>query len=230
METRTIDRYELSDAEVITKGYTPFAIKLKRQELELRSNILQDFKNSGNLATKKVYDALRPLGISYAFKLCGDWELSREIADDAFVSLWRNREKIEDWKHAGCYLSKSIMSRFCDRIRAEKKIRIRLMNYFNDVIGAENAYNNSEFETKLTRAEKEIIYKAQVEWLSKSIFDLPDRIRKAFIMKYIMHMNTKDIRSKMELSRTQIVTNYTSKAMRMLMEKVERDGIKAESI
>jgi RNA polymerase sigma factor (sigma-70 family) len=207
-------------------NYSPFIVKLKQLESSSCVNLLEQFKNDGNLATKKVYDVLRPLAISHAYDLCREGVLARELADEAFVSLWMNRSKIRDWNHVGGYFSLAVLSRFCDHIRTEKKRRIRLMNYCNDPLSDHETVNVPEFEIKLTKIEKDMVYRAQIEWLAANVLDLQDRVRTAFIMKYIKGMNTMDIRNEMGLSRIKIVTNYTNRAIKKLTEKAYEDGIK----
>lgn len=163
-----------------------------------------------NLIVKGNKDAFTRLYDRYAsplFHYCSarisSKELSEEIVQEIFVSLWANRSKIFINKSVKAYLFKSCQYKILSYMRSDR-VRRHYMAVF------------ARFSSQPTNVTEEQINLMSLKDSIEMILDgLPDKCQTAFRLSRVEYLPIHHIAKKMNISK-RTVENYLSKALKHL--------------
>lgn len=165
--------------------------------------LIKRLRNDDELALTIIYnDYWRLLYIS-AFKILKNKELSEDIVQNVFISLWNNRKKIEIKRSLKSYLYTSTRYQVFAKIRKnEHKLHSEL---FDDI---DNRLRKTSPETKL-------MYKELMEQVNEVVESLPKKCRIVYKLSREKQLSHKEISQKLNIS-TKTVENHITKALRAL--------------
>lgn len=178
-------------------------------EQVLDDNALVDRIRSGNSkAFEQLYNRYwEPLFASAMHRLQSE-ALSKDVVQDLFVDLWKNRSTLQIRSSVRGYLFTSLKNRIINKIKSEA-VREK---YEKMVI---EFYEFNELATEYLFSEKSFRDKIKSETNK-----LPERCREVFELSRMQHMTHKEIGEKLNIS-PKTVENHIGKAL-----KIIRPGLK----
>lgn len=143
----------------------------------------------------------------YALRYTKDFEISREIVQDSFATLWEKRSLIDPVKPVKSYLSTIVRNRCLNYLRDHRKFN-------HELLVIEGVSGNEEYEERDLLIEAEIRNKIQ-----EGIRELPEKCREIFMMNRMDHMKYKEIAIQLGIS-VKTVETQMSKALQFLRIKL----------
>jgi RNA polymerase sigma-70 factor (sigma-E family) len=139
--------------------------------------------------------------VRLAFAMTGDWSVSEELAQDAFVRAWRSWANIRDQQSAPAYLRAIVIN------LARGSLRRRLRER---AVWPENGDRRS--------SDRE----ANVDLL-RALARLPARKRACVVLRFYLDLSEADTAAALGVS-VGTVKSQTSKALRRLQEQLAEPG------
>jgi len=136
-----------------------------------------------------------------------DVDISKEIVQEAFVSLWDKRTSIEKDKNVISYLKTSIYNKSLNYLRDNKKFNKDMLNY--EQIFDEN--NTVETDTIVTNEIKMHI--------NDAIESLPEKCREIFVLSRNENLKYQEIADLLKIS-VKTVEAQMSKALQIMRIKL----------
>jgi RNA polymerase sigma-70 factor, ECF subfamily len=134
-------------------------------------------------------------------------DASKEIVQDAFVSLWEKRDSIDLSKPVKTYLSTSVRNRCLNWLRDNKKFN-------KDILSMEELLSDYGVEPQDTLAESELR-----ESIKDAIRELPEKCREIFILSRYENLKYHQIASQLEIS-VKTVETQMSKAIKHMRTRL----------
>lgn len=162
---------------------------------------------------RKIFKELYPRMAYYALQLVDEDE-AKDIAQEAFVELWKHRDTLADHDHLKAFLYRTIYNRAVNSLKHQaivkghsedmRAIETRRMEFYspdhNDVIQAiEGQELHNQIETAIQK--------------------LPDKCRQVFVMSYLHEMKNKEIADIMGVS-VRTVDAHIYKALKHLRNQL----------
>ncbi len=141
--------------------------------------------------------------VMYAYRFLGDLELSKELVQDLFVTLFEKRESLHIQSSLASYLYKAVHNRSLNYIQAQKS----KLNYTNHILNNAETLDDS-IEQEMGRTELESA-------LLEAIGELPERCRLIFKLNRFEGLSNSEIAQKLALSKRTVETQI-SKAIKLL--------------
>lgn len=140
--------------------------------------------------------------LNYGRSLIGSTEDVKEIINDVFVAVWRNREHLDREKNISAYLRRSVKNRCINYFKAKRIQSVDIDNKTYYLSSPDNV------EQMIQAAElKAFLYEA--------INDLPPKCKEIFILSREENLPHKDIAERLNLS-IKTVENQISIALKKL--------------
>jgi len=105
----------------------------------------------------------------YAFSLTKDHDLSEDIVQNVFLSIWKKKSDLKDELVIKSYLYKSVYNEFIDQYRKEKHL-LSLEKKHYDVL------------SEITEDEDENSLERLIKLVKKEIENLPPKCKQTFIL------------------------------------------------
>jgi RNA polymerase sigma-70 factor, ECF subfamily len=143
----------------------------------------------------------------FARRYVKDFETAKEIAQEAFISLWEKRAGIDMSKPVKSYLTTSVYNKCMNYLRDNKK-------FDRDILSFEGLYPIAEHETgdKLVAAELEKKIKSAIE-------ELPPKCKEVFLLSRYENLKYQQIADKLQLS-VKTVEAQMSGALKHLRQRL----------
>lgn len=168
-------------------------------------------KNGDVKAFKQLFDIMHPLLARHLYKLTSQSELSEELANDIFVSFWKNREKVEINTSLKAYLYRAATNKAYDYYRKkERRPDIDTLENNKNVISTESG------------VEDKLNYSAMEHKIINCVDKLPERCRLIFSLSRFSQYPRKQIAEELDIS-IKTIENQMTKALK-LMKKCVFDG------
>lgn len=168
------------------------------------SELLALLKNGEEKTFEIIYECFSDRLYHYVHSRVNIKEVSEEIVQEIFVSLWTKRKTIEITTSLDAYLFGSAKFKILSYIRSEK-VRYEYANHFTK-FSAERIDNSIEEMMNLKDLQNSI---------DTSILELPEKCRTAFRLSRIEHEPIYRIAERMHISK-RTVENYLSQALKHL--------------
>ena len=136
----------------------------------------------------------------FAQKYVKDFEASREIVQDAFLSLWEKREIIDMDRPVKSYLTMVIHNKCTNYLRDNHK-------FDKNILDIENLLDVPEYEGSDTMVEDELKTK-----IDSAIAELPDKCREVFVLNRYENLKYQEIANQLQIS-VKTVETQMSKAL-----------------
>jgi len=129
-----------------------------------------------------------------------DFETSKEIVQDAFISLWEKRESIDMSRPVKSYLTMVIHNKCSNYLRDNRK-------FDQNILNIENLLEVPEYDGADILVEEELKLKIDL-----SIAELPEKCREIFILNRYENLKYHEIADKLQIS-VKTVETQMSKAL-----------------
>lgn len=165
--------------------------------------LLKRIAESDEVAFKIIFDRYRAKFYATAIKTTNSADLSEEIVQDTFVSLWISRKALDKVSNPSGYLFTILYNQIYAQFKKISAERL-LKNTLNKLPEAE------EYSTEEKYYEKETS-----QFISKLIRKLPSRQQEIYILSKQEGLSRKEIAQKLELS-PNTVRNHLLEAVKFL--------------
>lgn len=161
---------------------------------------------------QKLYATQYGLLLNYGRSLIGSTEDVKEIINDVFLAVWRNREHLDKERNIEAYLRRSIKNRCINYLKAKrmKKVDIEDKTYY------------------LTTSETvdQLVHEAELRaFLYECVEKLPPKCKEIFILSREENLPHKEIAKRLDLS-VKTIENQISIALRKLRKMLEDSPFK----
>ena len=178
--------------------------EVNKEDLFILGRMAQGDKNAFRFFFDKYYTDL----CNFINYYINDAEMAEELAQDIYVYLWENREKIKIRSSFKSYLYSASKNKSLNYIRNEK-IKQRLFK------------NYQEQQTDSGLPEESYLDTSQLqEILKKSIDSLPERCREIYILSREKELTHKEIAERLNLS-PKSVENQIGIALKKMREQLQ---------
>ncbi|ERJ58705.1 RNA polymerase sigma factor [Sphingobacterium paucimobilis] len=165
--------------------------------------LINDLQSGSKQAFEIIFHRYKGLLYVHANKLLKDQEVARDIVQDIFLNLWKDRFSISINKNLSAYLFRSV--------------RNRVINYHLKE-GKSNEFVN-EFSTKLLYYQNDTDHLLRTnmlnELIEKELQALPDRMRTVFNLSRKEGLSHKEIAEQLQISE-QGVRSHIKNSLRIL--------------
>jgi RNA polymerase sigma-70 factor, ECF subfamily len=148
---------------------------------------------------KKYYDSIVGFGIQFI----GDQDKARSIAQDAFIKLWENREKVQKINGIQSFLYTSVKTDCLNLIRHNKVVR----KYESKKLHEREISLNTEILNSLNFDP--LTFSELQSLIEKSIEELPDKCKLVFVKKRFENKKNKEIADELGITLKAVEANIT---------------------
>ncbi|CAD0005149.1 RNA polymerase sigma-70 factor [Flavobacterium chungangense] len=177
------------------------------------SETFESFKKGKEAAFTYFYDKYFCRITSFGIQFIYDKDEAENLAQEAFINLWQNRENIDSINGIQSFLYTYAKSKCLNFIRHNKvkdKFKNDLLNHKERELDIE-ILNSIQFDTlELTELERII---------NESINDLPPKTREVFIKKRFENKKNAEIAAEMQVT-LKAVEAHMTKALKILKTKL----------
>ncbi len=164
---------------------------------------LQQFKNGCEKAFKSFFEEHHGQIVGFCMQFIGDLDKSKSVAQDAFINLWLNREKVRELKGVRSFLYTSARSSCLNLLRHKKVVS----NYNSQYVKQRERQINTEV---LRAMEFDSATLSELERLIQtSIKELPEKCKRVFNMRRLDNKKNKEIAEELSISVKAVEANMT---------------------
>jgi len=168
----------------------------------------REFRSVNEKYIEKIYITHYWRAVYYANQFLRDTELSREIAQDAFVSLWRKRESLDLSNNVEYYLLSTVRNKVFNHLRSKQ----RRANHIGMEIPVSDRLN---LITLNDSSSERLLYSELSAILKSTLINMSPNIRETFLLSREEDLSYKEIAEKLGIS-TKTVEYRISKALIVL--------------
>ena len=165
--------------------------------------LIKRLSEHNDLALTEIYNTYWKLLYASAFNVLKNKQLSEDVVQNVFISLWNNRKQLEIKVSLKSYLYA------CTRYQVFAVIRKNEQKLHVDLL------DNIDNRLRKTSPETKLIYKELVEQIDHTISLLPKKCRIVYKLSREKHLSHKEISQKLNIS-TKTVENHITKALSLL--------------
>ncbi|CAH0266663.1 ECF RNA polymerase sigma factor SigL [Pedobacter sp. Bi27] len=172
-------------------------------DVELFARLQQD----DHAAYTEIYGKYSRLLFTHAYKKVGDRELSRDLVQDLFTTLWVKRQEIIIKTVPSAYLYTALRNRILDHI-AHQNVSLGYAAYLE---------NYTQGTNDLT--DHLIRHKQLMQFIEQEIAALPEKMRQVFELSRKEHLSHKEIAVELGISE-QTVRKQIQNALKIMRPKL----------
>jgi len=147
-------------------------------------------------AFDSLFNTLYPALRNFAFRILNDFQEAEETTQDAFISLWQNRNKIVLKNSLKSYLYQMVHNLAVNRLehlqtrkfQPNKTVNSEQWDYLHSILTIDDTFI-SMFEAAETEA-----------MILRTIDQLPEKCREIFLLSRYENLSNKDIADRLSLS------------------------------
>ena len=148
---------------------------------------------------KEYYNSI----VGFSIQFIGDQDKARSVAQDAFIKLWENREKVQKTNGIQAFLYRSVKTDCLNLLRHNKvvrkyksrKLQERESNLHTEIL------NSMNFDS-VTFSELENL-------IERSIAELPDKCKQVFVKKRFENKKNREIAEELGITIKAVEANIT---------------------
>ena len=163
-------------------------------------------------ALRVLFDQYYPYLISVVLKLSGDLELSKDIAQEVFLEIWKRREKLEIEIALKPYLRRAGINRMLNKLKSNR------LDFREHEDLPEEADQASDPQHLLEASDLQ-------QAIQQAIDLLPPKCRLIFTLKRIEGMSHDEIAEELQISK-KTIENQMTKALKMIRASLIKAGHK----
>lgn len=163
--------------------------------------LFEQIRLNDNAAFRALFDRHYRTLLGTAINMLKSVDQAKDIVQDTFFQIWKNRQQIEFHSSVASYLKRAVINRCLNAIKQRKPF------VDTEEVAEEQSTFSSAIEN-LSLQELETALKAALD-------KLPERCRLIFVMKRLEGMSQKEVAEKLSIS-TKTVENQMTKALKTL--------------
>ncbi|MFZ4260447.1 RNA polymerase sigma factor [Sphingobacterium sp. HJSM2_6] len=175
---------------------------------DYEKELLLQLKEGDCHAFEKIYLHYFTLLYTQAYHKIGDSELAKDIVQDIFTNIWKNRSSLNIQKSLSSYLFISVRNHILDRI-AKAKNEEKYLDSLSSFLASEETTADGRLREKMLNEE-----------IEKLLAGFSPRIREIFELSRRGFLSHKEIAGRLNISE-QTVRGYIKEALRILKFKLE---------
>ena len=148
---------------------------------------------------KEYYSSI----VGFAIQFIGDKDKAGSIAQDAFIKLWENREKVQKINGIRSFLYTSVKTDCLNLIRHNKVVR----KYESKQLQARESSLHTEILNSLNFDS--VTFSELESLVEKSIEELPDKCKLVFVKKRFENKKNKEIADELGITIKAVEANIT---------------------
>lgn len=173
------------------------------EQCDINEFFLIRFKDGDQLAFEKIFKSNNIQLVNFCNHFISDIDKSKSLAQEAFVNLWLNRQKIETFNGIKAFLYTYARSGCLNYIRHRKVV---------------SRYENLQLQQKEDSINGEVLESFDFnslefieleELIMKSVDDLPDQCRKVFMLSRFEGKKNKEIAEDLNITIKSVEANIT---------------------
>ncbi len=160
-------------------------------------------------AFRTLFDRYYKYMVVTAGNVLGDWDVARDLTQDVFLQIWKNRKKLKIEVNASLksYLRRAVINKTLNYIKAKR------LDYFEPENLPQSPSKEASAQQQLEASDLEKI-------VHDTINSLPEKCRLIFTLCRLEHLSHKEIAQKLSIS-TKTVENQMTKALKILRQAVQ---------
>ncbi|NEW84957.1 MAG: RNA polymerase sigma-70 factor [Mariniphaga sp.] len=174
---------------------------------------LQLFKEGNDSAFEKVFKTEYNRIVGFCQQFIGDKDVAKSLAQDTFVKLWLNREKIESINGIRSFLYTSAKTGCLNSIRHQKVIS----RYHDQLLQMKEGELNREILDSFDFDQLELNELEKI--IDQSIAELPEKCRLVFMLSRFDGKKNSEIAEELDISIKSVEANMT-RALKSLRVKL----------
>lgn len=175
--------------------------------------LISKIRQNDSLAFRQLFDRHYRLLLGTAINFLKEIDLAKDMVQDVFYQIWKNRSKLDFHSSVEAYLKRAVINRCLTQIKRKKP-------FVDSEELVEKPGNDANALDELALQDLE-------EALEAGLNSLPERCRTVFVMKRLEGMSQKEIAEALSIS-TKTVENQMTKAVKVLKEALKRFRQKKE--
>jgi RNA polymerase sigma-70 factor (ECF subfamily) len=175
---------------------------------------LEGIRSGDEKAFEKVFHAYFEKVCYFAKDYVFDWEIAREIAQEAFIKIWEIRTTLEDGSDIPSLLFTITRNNALNHLK-HLTIREKYRNY------SERSFVESQLNLiALSDLQVDQIFGSDMQLIiNQAIDDLPEKCKEVFMMSRNFEMTYKEIALQLNIS-IRTVENHIAEALKRLRAKI----------
>ncbi|MBJ6368932.1 RNA polymerase sigma-70 factor [Snuella sp. CAU 1569] len=171
--------------------------------LSARESVFLRFKRGDEVAFKFYFDKYYNNIVGFCVQFLHDEDKAKSVAQEAFIKLWLNREKVSKKTGIPAFLYTAAKSKCLNQIRHNKVV---------------SKYKDFKLQEKEQQLNQEVLQALNFdsmnltelkETIDKAIQDLPERCREVFIKRRIENKKNREIAEELGVSVKAVEANMT---------------------
>ena len=171
-------------------------------ELPGEKHILEEIATGNVNAFEQLFFKYQPRLVYFLVGLTHDKEQSRDMAQDLFLSLWKDREKLKDVRSFSSYLFQ--MARFT------------VYDYFDRLAVSEKYTNEFLLEASVSQSEEEALFARELQRIiSRTVEQMSPQRKLIYQMSREQGLSNDEIATRLNISK-RTVENHLTAALAIL--------------
>ena len=171
-------------------------------ELPEEQHILREIARGNIKAFEQLFFDYQPRLVYFLVGLTHDKEISRDISQDLFLSIWKDREKLRDVRSFSSYLFQ--MARFT------------VYDYFDRLAVSEKYTNEFLLEASISQSEEEAMFARELQSIiSRTVERMSPQRKLIYQMSREQGLSNDEIATRLNISK-RTVENHLTAALAIL--------------
>ncbi|MCM4151918.1 RNA polymerase sigma-70 factor [Arenibacter sp. N53] len=176
---------------------------MKKEHLSLIDFRFLQFREGDRRAFEYYFKEYYNSIVGFGIQFIGDKDKARSVAQEAFIKLWENREKVQKINGIPSFLYQSVKTDCLNLIRHHKVVR---------------KYNSRQLQERESNLHTEILNSLNFDsvtfselenLIEKSIEELPDKCKQVFLKKRFENKKNKEIAEELGITIKAVEANIT---------------------
>lgn len=174
--------------------------------------LLSLLKDDNTTAFNTIYNRYSKMLYLYIFSKLDTGEISKDVLQELFISLWEKRHTLSIHESLKSYLYQAARHKIVDIYRKNATYR----KYLQQLI--------EHFDAQPHTITESIDYKTKTQELFEAINHLPERMKEVFMLSRFENLTVEQIANRLGLSQ-QTVKNQITKALKILRANYAKSDI-----
>jgi RNA polymerase sigma-70 factor (ECF subfamily) len=173
--------------------------------------LLAEIASGNEDAFRQLFDNYKERFYAVAFKMTRSDEAAKDIVQDVFMNIWKNRENLLKVDHPSSYFFTAVYRKVYHHYRK---------------LASERKFLQSALALKETEntTDEMVLANEYKEWVSRAITQLPPKQKLVFRLSKEEGMNREDIARQLEIS-PNTVKNHLSDALKFIHSFLRRSSL-----
>jgi len=170
----------------------------------------KNFQNNDRQAFALIYSRYFYVLFLNALRICGDEEMVKDCIHDLFITIWKNRKRLNIPRSVKAYLLSAVQRKIIRQIKKERLVSLM-----------DNADESSVVHCVEKKIIAEQVYQQHKLYLNEALKTLTNRQKEAVYLKFYAEMSYAEIAGKMDIT-VDAIYNLVSKAINNMQGRLSK--------